>query len=280
MQGITITYNNITLGDGSNFYISHLDIGNLPIRQADQLAAGRDGGFIFNQNYGMRTISLDVNIFSGSPSQLFTDIRNLRNAFARTNIAKTLTITYWDGSVKAIDCFPTLLPDPMHSPGNVDKSNFTIQLIAPYPFFKDSTPITTTLYLDSSLGFDYPMTYPFDYVAGATLSKYIFVNDGDVPALVAVRFNGLVTTPTLSNTSAGEVIQINTSISAGSNVSLSYTNTGRSIVDQSGTSYEVYFNGNTAFFFVPVGSNTFIFTAGTYDSTSSCNLSFTKYYLS
>lgn len=277
-----MTYNGLLLGDGSNYYISELDIGDLPIRQADQLASGRDGGFIFNQNYGMRTISFSVNIFSGSDDQFFTDVRALRTAFARTNTAKELVINYWDGSERRIDVFPVILPNPIHRPGMSDKSDFRVSLMAAYPFFKGATSEveTATLYLNESLGFDYPMDYPFDYVAGSVSNSYVFNNDGDVPALIKIVFNGSVISPTLSNTSTGKAVQIDTTLSVGTAITLQYTSSGRSVVDQNGTSYEQYFNGETAFFFVPLGSNTFVFTGSTYDALASCNITLTKYYLS
>lgn len=281
-QGITITYNGLTLGDGTNYYISLLDPGDLPIRQADQLAAGRDGGFIFNQNYGFRQITIEGNIFSGSDSQLFTDIQNLRTAFSRTNTAKELVINYWDGTVRKIDVFPTILPKPAHRPGNTDKSNFSISLVAPWPFFKgDGSEVeTASLTLVESEGFDYPMDYPFDYDAGASTNVYVFDNDGDVPALIKVVFNGSVISPTLTNTSAGQSVQIATTLSSSTSVTLQYTPSGRSIKNQDGTSYESYFNGETAFFFVPVGSNTFVFSASTYDAVASCDITLTKFFLS
>lgn len=281
-QGITITYNGITLGDNTNFYISRLDVGELGIRQADQLAAGRDGGFIFNQNYGFRNITIDVNIFSTSDAQLFTDIRALRAAFTRTNTAKELVINYWDGSTRKIDVFPNILPNPTHSPGDTDKSNFSVTLQAPWPFFKgaDADVITETLELNESEGFDYPVDYPFDYVAGSATNTYIFNNDGDVPALIKVVFNGPVISPTLTNSSTSGMVQIDTTLGSGTIVTLNYGSQGRSIIDQNGTSYETYFNGDTSFFFVPVGTNTFSFTASTYDAQASCIITLTKYFLS
>lgn len=282
MQGITITYNGLTLGDGSNFYISALDPGDLPIRQADQLASGRDGGFIFNQNYGMRTISFNVNIFSGDEDQLFEDIRNLRKAFARTNTSKELVINYWDGSVRRINVFPSILPNPNHLPGDVDKSSFSVFLTAPWPFFSgDGSEVeTASLSLVESQGFDYPMDYPFDYEAGASTNTYTFNNDGDVPALIKVVFNGPVISPTLNNTSNGDSIQIDAVLDSSTSVTLEYTNAGRSIRDQNGVSYEAYFNGETAFFFIPLGTNIFTFTASTFNSNASCDITLTKYYLS
>lgn len=282
MQGITITYNGITLGDNTNYYISNLDIGDLPIRQADQLASGRDGGFIFNQNYGFRRISLSVNIFSSTDAEFFSDIRTLRTAFARTNTPNELVINYWDGSVRRIDCFPNFLPDPVHKPGMTDQSSTDIVLVAPYPFFSSSVSDVTnaTLYLNQGLGFDYPFDYPFDYVAGSSTNTLVFNNDGDVPALITIAFNGPAITPTLNNTSQGTRVQIDTTLSA-TTVNLSFDPTaGRIIEDQNGTSYEQYFDGNTSFFFVPLGSNTFIFTADTFDAGASCNITLTKYYLS
>lgn len=282
MQGVTITYDGFLLGDGSNFYISYLNPGSLPIRQADQRAAGRDGGFIFNQNYDFREIELDVNIFSGSVSTFFTDIRALRAAFQRTNTPKELVINYWDGSIRKIDVFPTILPNPEHRPGNVDKADFSVRLTAAFPFYKggDEDVIEETLYLTDSLGFDYPVDYPFDYQSGVAVNSYIFDNDGDVDALVKIVFNGSAINPTLTNTSAGNMVQIGTTLTGSVSVTLEYTPSGRNISDQDGNSYEQYFNGSTAFFFVPRGSNTFVFSAATYDVNASCDLTFTKYYLS
>lgn len=282
MQGITITYNGLLLGDGSNFYISELDPGELTIRQADQLAAGRDGGFIFNQNYGMRFVTLDVNIFSGTDTQFFEDVRALRQAFSRTNTARELVINYWDGSVRKIDCFPFQLPNPIHTPGNTDKSRFRVVLQAPFPFYKGSSSdvINETLYLDQSLGFDYPFDYPFDYEAGVTSSVYTFNNDGDAPALIAVQFNGPVIGATLTNQTNGEYVQIDTTIPSGQYVTLAWTSSGRVVESNSGVSFEQYFNGATAFFTVPLGSNTFRFTASTFDASASCDITLTKYFLS
>ena len=283
MQNVTITYNGLTLGDGSNYYITSFDPGELRIRQADQLASGKDGGYIFNQSYGFRDLMLSIQIFSGSESQFFEDIRNLRAAFARTNTSKELVINYWDGSQRRIDVFPTILPNPQHRSGMVDKSMVDIMLTAPWPFFKGATSedISETLYLNESLGFDYPVDYPFDYEAGSTTNTYVFDNDGDTEALIRVDFNGPVINPTLNNTSTGEFIQIETTINSGTTVICQKpVSAGRSIADNSGISYEQYFNGETAFFYVPVGSNTFVFSASTYDSSASCVISITKYYLS
>lgn len=282
MQNITITYNGLTLGDGSNYYISYLDTGDIEVRQADQLASGRDGGFIFNQNYGMRNITIEGNIFSNSGSQLFDDIAALRTAFARTNTAHELVINYWDGTVRRIDCFPVILPNPAHSAGDVDKSKFNIRLIAPYPYFKGATSetVTTTLNLSNTLGFDYPVTYPFSYQPGNSTFQYTWNNDGDTTGFIKVVFNGSVINPTLTNSTNGKYVQIEKTLSTSDYVTLEYTNTGRNIVNQLGVNYETYFNGETAFFFVPVGSNTFSFTASTYDALANCTITLDKYYLS
>ncbi len=281
-QNVTITYNGFVLGDGTNYFISELDIGAPPIRQAEQLAAGRDGGFIFNQNYGMRSVSFRVNVFSGTAAQFFIDLRAVRAAFARTNVPVELKINYWDGSERRIDVFPAMLPNPAHTPGNTTNSSFDVSLTAAYPFFKGPTSsiITETLELNESEGFDYPFNYPFDYEAGANNSTYVFNNDGDVPALIKVVFNGPVVTPTLNNLTTGKSVQIETTVTDGNSVSLEYTPSGRLIQDQNGVSYEQYFNGETAFFFVPIGSNTFTFTAATYNTNSSATITLTKFYLS
>lgn len=284
MQNIVIDYDGYILGDGSNHYISHLDLGDVPIRQAMQLAASRDGGFIFNQNYGIRIISFRVNTFSGSDAQFFEDIRAVRRRFARTNEPKLFKVTLWDGSVRQALVYPFQLPNPKHEPGMTDKAeNTTFVLQAPYPFLSgsDEDVVTAHLELNESLGFDYPFDYPFDYVAGAVNSEVTIDNDGDVPALVKVVFNGPVDIPTLVNTTTGEIAQIDTSLAGGESVTLEYTtNRGRVIENGSGLSYETHFNGDTAFFFAPVGSNTFVFTAGSYNAAASCDITLTKYFLS
>lgn len=280
-QGITITYNGLTLGDNSNYYIAFLDPGELPLKTASQEAAGRDGGFVFRQDYGMRRLQLTANIFSPTEEQFFTDIRALRAAFVKTNTPQEMTITYWDGTVRKIGVYPEATPNPTHSPGDVDKSTAIVGLIAPFPFFYSDTSLTASLALAESLGFDYPADYPVSYESGSSPNTYTFTNDGDVPALVAVTFHGPVESPSISNSSSGLFAQIDTTLTRGISVDAYYsTKYGRVIQDQNGTSYEQHYNGTTQFFFAPLGANTLTFSAATYDSRAACDITVTKYYLS
>lgn len=278
VEPVNITYNNLVMGDGTNFGITNLNVGNLPIRQASELAATRDGGFIFNQNVGFRTISFNIELYSNTPEQLFIDIRNLKNAITTTNIAKNLKINYWDGSERNIDCFPAIIPNPVHEGSRPDSASFTCVVTAPYPYFSgpSSELITETLLLSQSEGLDLPATLPATFVAGSATNSYTFDNNGDTFALLAIEFtNGI--NPTLTNSSQGSFVQIEKNIT-GETVTLEYSNNGRIIEDNNGTSFEQYFIGETSFLFVPTGTNIFTFSASTFDASASCKIQLTKFY--
>jgi len=162
----------------------------------------------------------------------------------------------------------------------VNLSKFFVVLQAPYPYFKgpSSELIEETLTLVESQGFDYAFDYALDYQAGATTNQYILTNDGDAPARIKVVFNGSVINPTLTNTSAGNSVQIEKTLVASDVITLELTAGGRSITNQEGVSFEQFFNGETAFFDIPVGSNTLVFSASTFDASASCDITITKFY--
>lgn len=283
-MSFAIEYNNLTIGEGTSYVVSNLNPGELDVRLAQQLAAGRDGGYIFNANYGMRVVSFNVSIVSNSSDDLFDKIDALRNAFVKTSTAQPLKITYWaDNRVRQIDVIPSLLPNPVHTEGLPQISeNIRIELIAPFPFYTkdDSDIITETLYLSQSEGFDYSVTYPFDYTAGSANNQYIFNNDTQLPALLKITFSGDVINPTLTNTSEGLFAQIEATLQSGEAILQFIPGQGRSITDGSGNSLEQVFIGSTSFFFLNPGYNTLVFSASTYSSLAQCEIEITKYYLS
>lgn len=281
-DNITIEYNGLTLGDGTIYNISNLDAGELPSRIAEQLASGRAGGYIFRVEYGMRIIAINVDIVGDNESELFNAIEDLRSAFGARSETLPLTINYWEqGRVRIIDAIPVLFPNPIHESARPDSSaNIRIELKAPFPFYRSSTVEVAELVLSEAGGTDYPLDFPMSYVGGTSGNVYNFNNDGSVAALLKATFNGEVTNPTLINESNGTIFQIEATLLSSESVTGQFLNNQRSIKYNSGVSAESVFNGTTAFFLIPVGTNIFRFSASTYSASATCDLEFTKYYLS
>jgi len=63
-------------------------------------------------------------------------------------------------------------------------------------------------------------------------------------------------------------------------ITINYTSQGRSITNQDGISQEEFFNGETDGLFIPTGSNTFLFSASTFDANAQCEIFLTKRFYS
>lgn len=272
-----VEFNNLILNKDNGYILQDLDIGSVDARLASELAYNRDGGFIFNSKWDVRTISFEVACVANDSITFFERVRALRSAFAAQE-AKPLIIRYWDGSERSIDVFPTLIPVNNHETSAPQDTVFEVELVAPQPYFvdKDSGVIEETLTLVQSSGIDLPTDLPASFASGGNNNRFVFNNDGDTTAKLKVEFSGPVINPTLLNSSTGEILQIEKTLDANEVITIEYTAEGRVVENQSGVSQEEFFNGSTNALFIPKGSNTFLFSASTFDANASCTLYLTK----
>lgn len=265
-----LQFNGLTIEENTDYGIVELEGTNgLPIRISSDLKTGDNGGYVWKNLYGMRTISFSGWISSADTTTYFDRKRALINAFSVSTSAITLTLRLWDGTEKSLDCYVLNQPMIVEKAGYNNFCEFKAQLIAADPFFSD-TAVTTQIFLPVVGGFPIPFTIPFSlaYSSGGLGS---IVNGGTQSAYARYDLVGPLTSPTVTNTTTGESFTINTTILSGETVSV-YRNQQGLFVLKGTTNYMQYFTGT--FFKLVVGTNTLGLTATNSDVNAYCLVTF------
>lgn len=278
------TFNGLTLGTGTNFTINNFDPGDIDLRQSGQNASFRDGYFIFKQNYGVRILSMTIIVQGDTSEEFLNNVTELQTAFSRSDTALDFEYTLWDGRTRAGKAHILNFPQVPFQGGFTTYArgiDIALQAVFPYTFLTggDSDEIVQVLQLEEPGGFDIPYDLPFDFASGGTGDSYTFDNDGQAEAILKVAFKGSVINPTLTNTSTGEVIQIETTLSDTDTVTVELKSDGLFVTDQKGVNFQEFYVGSTDSLFIPTGSNTFKFSANTFDTDARCTLTLNKRYI-
>lgn len=276
MATYSINYNGLTIDGTSGFKVVGLQgVHGMEIQSDSQPLPGLDGGNIFQQNYNMRNIGIDGQIFALDPSTYFTNIRALVKAFTKQNNALPLTIQMWDGTSKIIFCKVSITPLIPEIKGRVTYNDFRIELIAENPFFQDINPQIFTTNLALSGGFAIPFKLSFA-IGGTTNNQFSINNVGDETGYPEFFLYGPLVNPSIQNITTGQSLTINTIINTGDYVHIFLSQKGLFILLNDSTSYYPYYNGS--YFGLVNGMNVIKFTSSSYNSIGYLKTKYVNYY--
>ena len=279
MNPIEITYNGITLGGTSQYYINRLPgFYGADIRTSKDSLIDQDGSKIWNQKYGARSLAIEGDVMGDTVTEYLTNLRALVNAFSITDEAMPLVISTWEDTPtqKIIYARVITMPQPIEIAGESNVATFRIELEAESPFFLSTSDKngSTSIAVTSGIPLSVPMGIPI----GATTSGQITINnEGDIAAYPEFTIEDDLINPTISNLTTGEYFQIQDTLTFGDVVRVYIDSDGLHVL-KNGTKIFDKFNGDI-FTLIP-GINVIKFSATGSSVSGLLTVDFTDHYLS
>ena len=274
-MAFSLEYNSLEIDNKDGIVIKSLDgLETLPIRTSLDDKVGSHGGSIWEQLYGMRTITLTGTVSGDDADGYFSNKASLRGAFRLGDIAD-LTIQVWDSeeTTREIPAKVVSALDIRESGGEPTFGRWQAQLLCPMPFFLDTTDTTATVGLVSG---GFPVESPLETPIPFEGDGVVVENTGEVPTNPIYTFSGDIVNPTLYNETTGTQFTVKTTITGTDTVIVQLVN---GVVDvKKGTENLVSgFRGE----FVPliVGNNTLRLFCSSYDDTPEAEVKFRNRYL-
>lgn len=176
-----------------------------PIRTTSGNNAGRNGGYVGPQFFGIRVIQLQGSIFTSNVSLHMATRKALESALQGSSV--TLRILADDGNSYIVYCNITTFTMPLTK--SQVSSPFNIVLIAGDPIIYDNatgTALTASLPRIVAGGYTYPVVYPVVYAAGS--GPTTITNSGSVAVLPVITLTGVMTNPMVTNVTTGAFIAL------------------------------------------------------------------------
>lgn len=279
-MSFTVTYNGITLGDGTPYQIKALQgVDGVEIRISEDNKVGRDGGNIWALLEGMRIIAFEGRIRGDSASDFFTKKRALVSAFA-INTNNTLDITTWDNVTKRYIAKVITMPMLRYSAdeGNITFVDFRVELKCEENFIRDNTTVSAQVGLAIGGGFEIPTEVPISW-ASTSSDEVSITNGGDYDDYPEIIISGPVLYPVVQNLTTGQVFRFpNTELFAGESIRLYFDTNGFWVYKNSTIRYYSDFRGE--FFKLVRGVNTIKFGASRADASALLTINFVNKYRS
>lgn len=201
---LTSTNGSLTLNDVATpgYLINNKIIGlGLPKRRISSgERTDRDGGYVGAHLYGMRNVSIPLLIYGTSPNEFET--RKAAFTSVIENGEVTVNVTTNDARQFTFDAvivdadFP-YDPNPLKSEGN-------LELLAPDAILYDNSTsglVSATLARQTGGGLTWPLTWPLTWSAGSGPTNV--VNSGSTVVYPTITLSGVMTNPTITNTTTG-----------------------------------------------------------------------------
>jgi hypothetical protein len=275
MSNFTVDYNGLSLGPSTDYSINNaIGLNGLPIRTSESLNTGADGGNIWEQHYDMRSIAFTGKVSAGTVSDYMNAKDDLVSAFS-INDSNTLTVQNWNGDSYTITAKVIRSPEIPYDNGQVTMNDYRVELKAEDPFWKGSTAVTGSASLSDEGGT--PVSSPVPSPVGTASDNLVSItNNGDVEYYPSITINGSVENPTVTNTTTGESFSFDYDLEAGGSIEV-YYQTGEVFAKKG--SADIYENLTGDLFKLATGTNSIRFTADTFSSSASIDITFYPRYL-
>lgn len=273
-----VSFNGINLADNTNYILSKLDgIYKIPIRVSQEDITYGDGGNIWSRQYGIRVITIEGEVTGSTASSFLNAMHNLMVASSIKFDIIPLTITLWDGRSKTINVKVTENPDVPLDEGMVTYADYRMVLSAENPFFQDIVIQTYTVFLSHGGGTRVPTRVPLSLSFGSG-GSIVVNNSGDISSYPQFYITGAITNATITNTTTGQSFSINTSLTDGQTVTVSFDSKGLYCTLQDGSNYMPYLIGSI--FPIIQGNNTIVFSGSSHDALASLKITVNNQYFS
>lgn len=188
--------------------------------------AGEHGGFMSNQLYGGRKITLEGSIYANTAidyeakRRALVAILDLEKSATGIPLAKVLKLTTMDDLQLQTDVF--LLNFKM-AKAELMIGEFLLDLWAPdFPLYSQNSA-SAQLYRASGGGFILPVIFPIVTTAqsGGTVN---ITNNGTADSYPTIYLNGPLNNPIIQNNTTGKYIKLNLTIATGEQVTIDMKN--------------------------------------------------------
>lgn len=256
MQRVTFTNSrgqSIELSNRAPFLLSKIEgLGDVDADTQMQKAPFQDGATYTDSVLQERPITLEIGIIGDNPQ----DVQAKRSFFASVfnpKLGEGLLIYENDSGIREIkavaDGVPAF-PSGSENRGNTFQRSL-INLICPDPYWK--SPQVTE---EPMAAFVPLFEFPFDdeFEVGSQGDKRTFINDGDSPTPVLIRFRGPAVNPEIRNNTTGEIIRVNRTLGPGDELVIN-TAEGEKSVEINGEDVFSWIDLDSDFWKLAIGEN-------------------------
>jgi phage-related protein len=266
--------------DDIDYIVGDRDIQGLEypnIRTSIYDKAGANGQVLSNAFYGGRVVSFPVTIKGADVGTYLENRQNLISALSITrtdNVATTKTARFQDddGNNYYIEYIVGSLSLPQQYNTLV---NGVVILQCPEPALLSGQG-SRSISLSSGGGFDSPFDSPFDVDAQVGGEANVY-NYGDIDYYPIVTLKGSLVSPTITNVTTGNYIQLN-SVNLGVSETITIDMKNRTI-KKSNQNYFNYKTVGSSFWSLAPGSNTIKLIDTIYDGNAMATISYYSAYL-
>ncbi len=157
--------------------------------------------------YGARSMSIEGEIIASTPEEYETKRRALGQAFTILNGLQQVIFTTRAGLIVKSDCIVNSRLEMPYEAGNMQRGEFRVELIAPFPFFLNATSTTTQVSIFEGSGGVVPSGIPFDF-SGGSAGNVDINNLGNVEAYPIIKLYGIMNDPVIKNNTSGLQLSI------------------------------------------------------------------------
>lgn len=157
--------------------------------------------------FGARVLGIEGEIIADDPEDYEDKRRALGQAFTILNGLQRVVFTTRAGLEVKADCIVNSRLEMPYEAGQMQRGNFRIELIAPFPFFLSSTTSNTRVYIFEGAGGQVPSEIPFDF-SGGSAGNVDINNLGNVDAYPIIRLYGIMNDPVIKNNTTGLQLSI------------------------------------------------------------------------
>ena len=264
----------LTFGDRAPFLVTAIDGLGSPQNIINKSTSyGQDGSTVTSSNLSDRNLVLEGVILEPDLKARQGYRRTLLEVF-NPKLKGELIYVRDEGNV-VIPCVPELAP---FFPSNMQQNYqvFSLQLMAPNPYWLSEDSQSTEM-VSWIGGFSFPLRLPSKF-ATAGEREINIINSGDVKTPVKLEIYGVATNPTITNTSTGEFIKVNTTLLE-SDVLTITTEFGNKKVERNGESVFHFIDLNSTFFELEVGDNVLEFKTEDVEDEANIKISYRNRYI-
>lgn len=220
MAARQITYQGLTIGEGTDYGIDRIDGLSTPsVRSADRTVSLRDGLHPGDDYYEGRTVTLSTFIAERDTADMNTKRTALMSAFAGGHPEVPFVFEVpgvAGGGERRINVRPRRARFRADIGYGAGMSKDTFQLFATDPRIYDNAESFRILTLPaaSGTGLTWPLTWPLSWGIAQSDSQFI-TNDGNFDAPVSIRIDGPVLNPRIENLTLGKTIELDIDVAVG-----------------------------------------------------------------
>lgn len=226
--------------------------------------------------YGARVITIEGEILGSSPEDYEEKRRALGQAYTILNGLQTVTFITRGGLTVKADCIVNSRIEIPYEKGLMQRGDFRIELIAPFPFFLGSSTQTHTVYVFEGGGATIPAEIPLTF--SDSLASDIDINNlGNVEAYPIIKLYGIMNDPVIRNNTSG--LQLSIDYNLDTEDKYIEIDTYRRTAKRGDTGANIFANVTGDFWTLKTGINNIVLSASSYGEGARAEIVYQYHYL-